>query len=285
MMSFEQVLRSPSAKRRGVLCLAAVVLAYAGQWILSSTPSPRRALAHGEPASVVAGTGLLLLGAILFLVAWHRQRDPDALTAMPAVPPRDARWWSLGMAALALWAGALWMQARHGETATMRAAWVASVSLLALAAWGSQRGQAGTPVIDAVPRRTALALLSVIGLGAFLLRFVELATLPLAHHGDMAMMGLGSRELLRGETGWFGVGWAWIPWLGYAPGALAMRLFGDDLFGLRMASVLGGTVAVVSTYGIGATIHSRRVGLLAAAVGAVGYVDIHFGRIPGYIDP
>ncbi|HVR28066.1 MAG TPA: discoidin domain-containing protein, partial [Thermoanaerobaculia bacterium] len=47
----------------------------------------------------------------------------------------------------------------------------------------------------------------------------------------------------------------------------------------------GGTVAVVSTYGIGATIHSRRVGLLAAAVGAVGYVDIHFGRIPGYIDP
>ena len=282
-MSFAQAPSEPTALRRGIWCLAALACAGAGQIVLSRAAYPLSIAV----VAVAWGSFLLFAGAVLFAFAWRRypRIDPLADAGARPSPPRDRRWWIVAAAALALWATALVVQERRGESAGMRLAWGASVALLAVAAWRSQPRPAPVPDQDPTPRALATAAAAAIGVAAFLLRFAELETLPLAHHGDMAMMGLSARELLRGDGTLFGVGWASIPWAGYLPAALSMALFGDDLFGLRMAAVAAGTVAVIATYGIGATLHSRRVGLLASAVGAIGYIDIHFGRIPAYVDP
>src|SRR5262249_55161722 len=74
------------------------------------------------------------------------------------------------------------------------------------------------------------------------LRAPKLVEIPPEVHGDEAECGIDARRVLRGEIPTiFGFGWYGVPYLSFGISAASMRFFGDDLHGLRMASVLQGT--------------------------------------------
>lgn len=156
--------------------------------------------------------------------------------------------------------------------------WIVSLVMIALGSglwagfpWGFPRARA--QVLEAAG---ILAIMAV----AFAYRFPNLAGIPVDVHGDEAAVGLAARQILQGNaTDLFGLGWASLPELSFVGSALSMRVFGDDLFGLRMASVIQGTLAVGLLYGVVKRLFSWRIGALAALVLAASQMAVHYSRI------
>jgi 4-amino-4-deoxy-L-arabinose transferase-like glycosyltransferase len=123
------------------------------------------------------------------------------------------------------------------------------------------------------------ALLVVVGI-AIWLRIPDLATIPPNVHGDEADVGLLAREILAGRMP---VLLATAPAaeataLTFAVHAMTMRLFGDNLFGLRMGSAIEGVLSVILLYVLARRLWGPRPALLAAAFMAVAAWHIHFSR-------
>jgi dolichyl-phosphate-mannose-protein mannosyltransferase len=157
--------------------------------------------------------------------------------------------------------------------------WAVGLGYVALSAW---RGRVAAPSRPSVGRRFWIeaGILAAILALSFGLRLVDLAQIPARVHGDEAAVGLWARRLLYGEIpSLFGVGWYNLPILSFAPSALAMRLFGDDLFGLRVASVAQGVLSVLFLYLLARRLFSVRVAAIAAFLFAVSQFAVHYGRI------
>lgn len=117
-------------------------------------------------------------------------------------------------------------------------------------------------------------------------RLFHLGEVPDQFHGDMASWGLAAREYLDGvRQALFTTAWADIPALVFWQTSLAMRAFGDNLFGLAMHSAVHGVLSVLGTYLLAQELFDRRVGLLSAGLLAIAYVHIHFSRVAGSIAP
>ena len=124
-----------------------------------------------------------------------------------------------------------------------------------------------------------LAVLLVTALG-FGLRFFDLQTIPPFVHGDEAYFGLDAIRVLQGQiSNLFGTGFQDIPILSVVPQAIVMRWFGSDLFGLRLSSVITGTLTIPLLYLLARLMVSRPVALFVALLLAVSSWDIHFSRV------
>jgi 4-amino-4-deoxy-L-arabinose transferase-like glycosyltransferase len=111
-------------------------------------------------------------------------------------------------------------------------------------------------------------------------RLPDLAQIPADVHGDEASVGLAAREILQGHApNLFGLGWAALPQLSFVASAITMRLFGDDLTGLRLASVIQGCLSVGLLYGIARRLFSLQVAILAALLLATAQMAVHYSRI------
>ena len=87
-------------------------------------------------------------------------------------------------------------------------------------------------------------LVLIIGL-ALALRLAEVANVPVFVAVDEAVTGNQARLILDGHLpSVFGLGWENLPALSYATHAATMSIFGDNLFGLRMSSVILGTLSI-----------------------------------------
>jgi 4-amino-4-deoxy-L-arabinose transferase-like glycosyltransferase len=132
-----------------------------------------------------------------------------------------------------------------------------------------------------IGRRTAIemgVLTAILVLGIWL-RLPDLERVPPNVHGDEAAIGLGARDILAGRLPLvFGTGWFDVPSLSFAIPAASMRVFGDDLTGLRLASVLEGVVSVLLLYLLARRLWGSRAALMAAALMAVAAWHIHFSR-------
>ncbi len=123
-------------------------------------------------------------------------------------------------------------------------------------------------------------LVAVITVVAFGLRYWRLASLPSDIDGDIASVGLQVLEIIHGSAfGWVGVGWSNHSLVFYQLAALSMRLFGQNLYGLMMGSVIAGTLAIPAIFLLGREMFGRRVGLVAAMLLAISYSHIHFSRV------
>jgi 4-amino-4-deoxy-L-arabinose transferase-like glycosyltransferase len=128
-------------------------------------------------------------------------------------------------------------------------------------------------------RQEILALGIVLGMAIFA-RVYNLGHLPPAIHGDEAQFGLNARSILYGEQPTlFAVGWYQFPIGSFAAQAGIMRLFGDDIAGLRLSSALFGTLTLLPVYLLARSLFDRRVALASAALMAVGHWSIHFSRL------
>ncbi len=271
--------RSADRRRRTALAAGlALALAFAGQAAL--TPP------WEDGGSVGLGVALYLAAIISILVAAPGAgraecapgRTPDA--GEPSLVPGRLRrtvglaLWPVGLAALTL---SVWAVAAHRPQAGI-ALWLGALLLTSLATGLAS----GFPV--PLPRSRSAwaeiaAVLLCVAVG-FALRYVELDHVPHEVHGDEAAVGIAARDLLANRWGnLFELGWSSQPETAFAAHALALRYLGDDLHGLRLASVIQGSLAIGLLYGVARRLFARRVALLGAAFLATGQMAIHYSRI------
>lgn len=198
----------------------------------------------------------------------------EGFRSQPA--PERARWLLVALALTLAVAAFVQVLVAH-ETAVTRWLWAVSMVLLMVS---QVRRPTGRP-----DWRAWLPLLIILVAAAWM-RLFRLGEIPDQFHGDIASWGLAARDYLAGrQSNLFAVSWAEIPALIFWQTSLAMRAFGDNLFGLAMHSVIHGLLSILGVYLLANELFDRRVGLLAAALLAISYVHIHFSRIPGSIAP
>jgi hypothetical protein len=244
-------------------------------------------LAHSAPPLEVGALFLIAVGlAIRYFPDWEAE---DSCLTPPARGAPSARGGE--------------GRARQKSTQRIRrgllvTTWLAQAGVLILAAgemgwpwdgllWGlSLLAFLGTLVdrdwwqgLQPFTRQEILTLGMVLGLALFA-RGYDLGHLPPAIHGDEAQFGLNARTVLHGEQPTlFAVGWYQFPIVSFAAQAGIMRLFGDDIAGLRLSSALFGALTLLPVYLLARSMFDRRVALASAALMAVGHWPVHFGRL------
>jgi 4-amino-4-deoxy-L-arabinose transferase-like glycosyltransferase len=131
----------------------------------------------------------------------------------------------------------------------------------------------------------ALVALTII---ALLARALLLDSIPHNFAGDEGEMGMMARDVLSGVVrDPFATGWLSHPTLWFFMQSLALRVFGDNVFGLRMLSALIGTATVPALYFFSRLLYGRTIALTAAALLAIYHMHIHFSRIAlnNIVDP
>ncbi len=256
-----------------------VALAALGQWALQTLS-----------LSPVYGAGLYSVAGIIFAMTL-RQVEPTTPRFTPAlVAPAPAAapkltWWfmSLGLSLLAV-VGALNPAHKSPlEGGLLVVAWLASLALFS----GSVLQIAGWrwPTRAAIQNwwrtrwQECLLLIALGGL-ALAIRAINLEWVPYSFVNDEGEVGWGALRLLRSEyTNLFEVGWASQPLLTFAPSALAITVWGQTAFAIRMVSALQGALTVVLVYLIGREWFDRATGLLAAGFLLAFPLHVHFSRL------
>ena len=122
-------------------------------------------------------------------------------------------------------------------------------------------------------------LLCILGL-AFVLQGYHVAEIPPGFHGDEGESGMQALQLLHGEVGsLISVGWYHLPMLSFAWHAISMRILGETVFGLRMSSVIVGTLTLIPFYFLTRLLFNRTTALLAAFFLAVSHPFIALNRL------
>ncbi len=261
-----------------VLWAAAVASAFWAQYLLT----PRREL-QSAAAWYVLAAALAVVGMALI--------DRDAPLAEPQpleTPPIRWRWnrceqWAavvlllMGVGANAICIHLVQAQRSHSIAFWL---WVGSLLLATAAMAVAWRNRLRLRLPR--PNRSQLiemaVVLSILVL-AVALRLPELAQIPPEVHGDEAECGLEARRVLHGQVpSIFNFGWYGVPYMSFGISAAFMRLFGDDLYGLRTASVFQGTLSVLLAYLVVKRLFTVRVAALAAFLLAVSPWHIHFSR-------
>ena len=164
---------------------------------------------------------------------------------------------------------------RLAPTSTVTWLWLMALLAVLLGAFLVDDHRWHVPRISPLEASALLGILAV----AIWLRFPNLASIPPNVHGDEVSIGLDARAIMAGDMpAVFAVGWYDVPALSFTVHAATMRLFGDDLFGLRMASAIEGIGTIVLLYLLGRRLWGPRPALLAAALMAVAAWHIHFSR-------
>ncbi|MDO9086961.1 MAG: glycosyltransferase family 39 protein [Anaerolineaceae bacterium] len=178
----------------------------------------------------------------------------------------------------------------QGENSTIRILWVISITtfILAQISWPNQ-SRIKFPDDGKSPpfRLENWIIFGLILAFSFWLRIYQLTIIPDDLHGDMASYGLQARDLLSGvEQNIFRFGWSNIPMIGYLPAYFSMFIFGNNLFGLNIASVLGGTISIFAVYLlVWRLFDNHRLAAITSLLLAINIPHIHFSRIAAYMDP
>jgi Dolichyl-phosphate-mannose-protein mannosyltransferase len=261
-----------------------IVLVFAGQILLLGTTLDKPDAGMRQLAAGI----LLILGAVLFGLAalcipyadplLEFRDQPQNQSAAPWNQPKAGITLSmiLSLAAIVLFA-------QTGETPVIVALWPASILVLLLTQFWRAKFVWPAGLSREWPYLTALAVVLAI---AVVTRVYHLATLPDNFDGDYASFGLQARALLSGmQSRIFTFGWAAIPMPGYFPAASTMKLFGNNLVGLKVSGVIEGLLSILGVYLLGRDLFHPRVGLIAAALLTVSYTHIAASRQAQYIDP
>jgi len=156
--------------------------------------------------------------------------------------------------------------------------WLASLVSFVLAFIG----RTGTETIERQEalQRWELVVLGFIVVVGFLLRSYNLKSLPPTLHGDEAETGLQAIEIMEGRVdNLFTTGWYNLPLLGFATHALSMRAFGINIFGLRMASVIFGTLSLLPFYFLVRLLFRKQTAVISTTLLAISHWYIHFSRL------
>ncbi|MBI5963294.1 MAG: glycosyltransferase family 39 protein [Chloroflexi bacterium] len=163
------------------------------------------------------------------------------------------------------------------------AGWVVSILLFSSGVLVATRWRfPGIHSIGQFLRENKWEALIVIGLFllALFLRIYKLDQIPYPFLKDEAWVGREALYILNGNfSNLFQPGWQVDPLLNSAPMALSIRIFGNTIFGSRLAPVLFGTFTVILLYFLTRSMFDQLTAFLAALCMAAIPPHIHFSRM------
>lgn len=246
-------------------------------------------------------------------------REPDVVVEATVDRKRLAGMWSsigtvlLTIAACTVAYVAGTILAGNGETAGRQLAWVISILLFLFGSLMLDRGislRRPNSRLRVTTKRLLRPVSPLKGWPTFLLILTFAGLLygwsperiPTLVDESTAQIGLQALEIARGNTSeLFLRGITGSPHLAYLPAAVAIRITGDPLLGIRLSGLLSGLLTVVATWLLGCELFRRtpRLGAyqipieddgrwianVATALLAFGYVIFHFSRGPIYLAP
>ncbi|HEY4688339.1 MAG TPA: glycosyltransferase family 39 protein [Anaerolineae bacterium] len=130
-------------------------------------------------------------------------------------------------------------------------------------------------------RRIAIGL-GIILLAAFFLRVWHVESIPPTVGGDEGSFGLEAVKTITGE--WpnrnpFTTGWLSHPTLSFYFNSLTIRLFGQTVFGLRLAWALVGALTVLIVFHLARRLAGSMLALMTAGLLAAYHFHIHYSRL------
>lgn len=226
-----------------------------------------------------------------------RAAASSARRMMPQWPKGLPRWlgtalrYALAAAALALNIYSVAQLRGDYFSAVGGYGWLASIVLLVVAFIGYRPRRIGSDA-DAgvreiedrtdirISRRMEIAIFLVIFALAAALRFYRLGDWTTGIHGDEGEAGEEAWRILEGQPiSPFTTGWFEQPNFYYWGIALGMKLFGTDLFGLRMFANLAGLLMIIPFYPLVRMWFGVRTAMIATVLLSISAVTIHFTRI------
>jgi 4-amino-4-deoxy-L-arabinose transferase-like glycosyltransferase len=264
--------------------VVAIALALYGQHALQADPNAR---------AVAWGYGLAIAVLLVSLFRPKLRSDLTASDRQEGSPAAGRRIFWAGFLLSLILVGAADVLVWKGPTSRQALAailWGLGLLLLVLVfrkrgAWTGSHGLLPGPRDDGfapgLPQpgpRLEAALAAGMLLLAAALRIARLSDHP-GLFGDEGEMGMDARAILEGHPApFFGYGWGEITNVLYYASAAMLRLFGDDVAGLRMLATLGGIAGVFLVYRIGRLLWGPRAGLLAGTFLAVQPLALQFSR-------
>jgi len=132
----------------------------------------------------------------------------------------------------------------------------------------------------------ALAVTGLLGAGFFLRRFALYWIPVFVHNDEISVLLEGRRFLGPHPPPLFGTGWYACPNLGFALNGLWLRIFGDNLLGGRLGSVVLGILSLAGAWWLARLLFGRRTALLTLAVLASWHWHLELSRSAHhYIQP
>jgi 4-amino-4-deoxy-L-arabinose transferase-like glycosyltransferase len=185
-------------------------------------------------------------GMLLYIVAERlvpTAPEPD----VPAAAPVPLGFWWLFCAGTALCVAAGALVFRNAAPGTTQPIWGIGLLLLVAAALWSWLGRRSRQRLS--PRVIAAAIFFLILSAAFFAAHVS--TMPPEVHNDEAEVGYDAIHLVLDRSfDVFTIGWYELPMLHAFPAAVGVKLFGINLLGLRIPSVVLGTASVVLIFAV-----------------------------------
>jgi 4-amino-4-deoxy-L-arabinose transferase-like glycosyltransferase len=128
-------------------------------------------------------------------------------------------------------------------------------------------------------RQELFILVSILMLGLFL-RLYLIDSHPFPWSGDEASVGIEGRRILSGEiTDFFDAGWSAQPNWSFIPTAISLAIFGENIFAIRLVSILEGTLSILFLSLLTRELFGRRTALIAAGFLAAFPFHLQFSRI------
>lgn len=243
-------------------------------------------------------SGLWLLGIAVLILAWVVTKAPQYFATAEANLPengsrahmnRMSQWLGhrvIFVIALLLGGSVILMAGSPSlQPWLILALWTLGIVMFLVGAFALDDHPASREWLTGVlawirERRWELLLVLVLTLLAFLLRGLALVSIPHNVHGDEGEMGMVARAVLRSELrNPFATAFLTHSTFWFFLQALAIRVFGDSIQGLRMLSALFGTLAIPVLYSLARPLYGRTVATLAAALLAGYHFHIHYSRI------
>lgn len=243
----------------------------------------------GADVPVIPWTGptFVVLGLILLILAMLGLARPLILEPVVRGLGRLGAWLGLGpsqtlalllapLMSVGAWGAA--GEANHmAIPALALGLWLAAI-VVVLAA-GRRQAPESNEDITRLPGREWVGL-GLLVLAAFLVRAVQVGSIPWVLAGDEASSGWSGIHILDGtQTNPFAMGWYSFPALYFVIPATSIKLFGQTIAALRFPSTLAGALTVLMLY-----VYARRtfgigVALVSAVYLAFFHFHVHFSRI------
>ena len=157
--------------------------------------------------------------------------------------------------------------------------WTSSIGLFLAGAYRLQRCRPYKPRRVRLTR-AEIGFVVFVTVAALLIRTIDLDHIPHSFGGDEGESGSFSRSVLAGDVrDPFATGWAGHPTLWSFVQALSLKVFGNDVLGLRMLSALLGTATIPVVYLVARASFGRQVAVFSAILLAGYQLHVHYSRI------
>jgi 4-amino-4-deoxy-L-arabinose transferase-like glycosyltransferase len=236
---------------------------------------------------LLAGILLIVGSLVLFLVLSRSieknpPTDDDVNSLKPYLFPA-----LFSIAALVLTAMLIFNGTDYNRTTSLNhwatAEWLLSMSCLAIGVFWISRWKPIHPkaVLDWIktnPVEFGLVILIIIA--SLVVRMIALTGHPYPWSGDEASIGTEAHRILSAEnTNWFNTGWSGQPNVSFLPTVFSMLLFGENIFAVRMTSVITGLAGILALYLLAREWFGRETALIASGFLVAYPFHLQFSRI------